>query len=725
MSYQKVCDMIKPSIAIDVKDKDMSRRFRVCNGTDMTRRRTRKIDHKVNSTSHHDRHRPTIHENIVRIVVWGCTTIYLSSQYLMAVSAFVPLASTPSIPFLSTTSISTIQVPPSTLLLHLDTESLEYDATSTATTTVTDTNYDGDSALTTESFRERYNDALPLWLLNKCEECGYVYPTRIQEQVLDAVLLPSNNNSNNDDPTNSNNNNFIVQSETGSGKTLAFLLPCLANIDATRSTVQVLIVVPTRELGLQIARVAKRLASSSASTIQNSSDNIHNSNDDNQTQSPKKIMIMSVLQGSQNRRQRAWAWAEPPHMIIGTPEELCTMIRSGGIKRYNSIKYLIVDEVDACLLNNIGKLASSSAGSTRGQSTQFTGTPLHELLSKYLSPTYDDGREALAMESDSASVTVGSSNNYNGNHNANGIQRPILQSRTTIFCSATIPQHRYFAKQCVQNQWMLHAPTYVSLRTGSQHLPSQLTHSYMITSEPGKKLATLRRIIKKLMTTCRQTNIPNRVVVFSDHNRPFEEIAKVLAKDLNGFYYNERTVSSLLSSTSTTTSLPPLQYQALVSVLRYEDSLSQRAIAMDALRGDSSNYRHKRRRRTDDNTAAEEEADDDSNDDEDDDIIDDDGNENALLSPSQAPTTLLRVLLSTDLAARGLDIVDITHIIHMDLPDNADIYVHRSGRTGRLNRPGHVISIITQEQEFVLQRIINQLQVDITCIGRPTTTSTA
>jgi Lhr-like helicase len=63
---------------------------------------------------------------------------------------------------------------------------------------------------------------------------------------------------------------------------------------------------------------------------------------------------MSVLQGSQNRRQRAWAWAEPPHMIIGTPQELNNMLRLGAIKRCNAIRSVTVDEVDACLLNNAG-----------------------------------------------------------------------------------------------------------------------------------------------------------------------------------------------------------------------------------------------------------------------------------------------------------------------------------------------------------------------------------
>jgi superfamily II DNA/RNA helicase len=451
--------------------------------------------------------------------------------------------------------------------------------------------YDGDGALTNETFRERYGDTLPTWLLDKCDECGWTYPTRIQEKVLDTVL-----------------------SETGSGKTLSFLLPCLASIDASRAAVQVLIVVPTRELGLQISRVAKRLAVASDTN---------------------KIMVMSVLQGSQNRRQRAWAWAEPPHMIIGTPDELCSMIQNGGIRRYNSIKYLVVDEVDACLLNNIGKVSSGPL--------QFAGTTLHELLSKHLSPTYDDGKEAMAMESDSAAANVGPIGS-----------RPILRSRRTIFCSATIPQHRHFAKQCLQNQWMLQTPTYISLRAGSQHLPSQLKHGYIVTADAGKKLATLRRMLKKLMSTCSETNEPKRVLVFSDNHRPLEDMAR---------------------------------HQALISALRYEDSLSQRAVAMDALRGTS--------KRDYDNVVS--------------------------IADENSSTVLLRVLLSTDLAARGLDIVDITHIIQMDLPEGADTYVHRAGRTGRFGRPGQVVSIITPEQEFVLQRLTNKLQVDITCIGRQTT----
>ena len=63
----------------------------------------------------------------------------------------------------------------------------------------------------------------------------------------------------------------------------------------------------------------------------------------------------------------------------------------------------------------------------------------------------------------------------------------------------------------------------------------------------------------------------------------------------------------------------------------------------------------------------------------------------------------LRILVATDVAARGLDVNDLTHIINYSLPDEPGIYIHRSGRTGRAGKKGVSISIIHKGEKGKLK----------------------
>lgn len=65
----------------------------------------------------------------------------------------------------------------------------------------------------------------------------------------------------------------------------------------------------------------------------------------------------------------------------------------------------------------------------------------------------------------------------------------------------------------------------------------------------------------------------------------------------------------------------------------------------------------------------------------------------------------LQLLIATDIAARGLDVSDLTHIIHYDLPDELEIYTHRSGRTGRAGKTGTSLAIINLREKSKLKRI--------------------
>lgn len=65
----------------------------------------------------------------------------------------------------------------------------------------------------------------------------------------------------------------------------------------------------------------------------------------------------------------------------------------------------------------------------------------------------------------------------------------------------------------------------------------------------------------------------------------------------------------------------------------------------------------------------------------------------------------LRILLSTDVAARGLDIDGLTHVIHVDVPREEEQYVHRSGRTGRAGKDGEVLSLLSIREEKDYRRL--------------------
>ncbi|MCL4271594.1 MAG: DEAD/DEAH box helicase [Anaerolineales bacterium] len=69
------------------------------------------------------------------------------------------------------------------------------------------------------------------------------------------------------------------------------------------------------------------------------------------------------------------------------------------------------------------------------------------------------------------------------------------------------------------------------------------------------------------------------------------------------------------------------------------------------------------------------------------------------------------ILVATDIAARGLDIETVSHVINYDMPDTADAYIHRIGRTGRAQRTGDAFTLVTDEDKDMirtLERIMGQ-----------------
>lgn len=69
----------------------------------------------------------------------------------------------------------------------------------------------------------------------------------------------------------------------------------------------------------------------------------------------------------------------------------------------------------------------------------------------------------------------------------------------------------------------------------------------------------------------------------------------------------------------------------------------------------------------------------------------------------------VQLLVATDVAARGLDVDDLTHVINYGLPDDIESYTHRSGRTGRAGKKGTSISIIHSREKFKVRQIEKQI----------------
>ena len=65
----------------------------------------------------------------------------------------------------------------------------------------------------------------------------------------------------------------------------------------------------------------------------------------------------------------------------------------------------------------------------------------------------------------------------------------------------------------------------------------------------------------------------------------------------------------------------------------------------------------------------------------------------------------LDVLVATDVAARGLDIEHVSHVVNYDVPPTPDSYVHRIGRTGRAGREGVAITLVEPREHRLLRNI--------------------
>ncbi len=73
----------------------------------------------------------------------------------------------------------------------------------------------------------------------------------------------------------------------------------------------------------------------------------------------------------------------------------------------------------------------------------------------------------------------------------------------------------------------------------------------------------------------------------------------------------------------------------------------------------------------------------------------------------------IRVLVTTDVVARGIDILQVSHVFNFDVPLIYEDYVHRIGRTGRANQTGEAVTFMTIAEEYHLKKIEKIIRMEI------------
>ncbi|KAI4317773.1 hypothetical protein L6164_025616 [Bauhinia variegata] len=408
----------------------------------------------------------------------------------------------------------------------------------------------GNSYITHESndvvgnptLREICRAHVPEHILDRMEEIGYVMPTDVQQQAL---------------PTLFSGRDCILHAQTGSGKTLAYLLLIYSVIKTTKS-VQAIVVVPTRELGMQVTKVARMLA---ANPVELQGEQ-------------KSCTIMALLDGGTLRRHKSWLKAEPPQLVVATVGSLCQMLERQMFK-LESVRVLVVDEVDFIFYSS--KQVSS----------------LRKLLMSYSS----------------------------------------CNNRQTVFASASIPQHRRFVHDCVQQKWTKRDVVHIHV-SPVVPMPSRLHHRYIVCHKKRKQETLLSLI---------HSDAPESAIIFVAEQ---SEKSKKMG--------NAPSTTLLIDFLKTS-------YQGSLDILLLEEDMNFNSRA------------------------------------------------SSLLEVKKGGGYLL---VATDIAARGVDLPEMSHIYNFDLPKTAVDYLHRAGRTCRKpfsNVKYTVSSIIAPEERFVLQKYENEL----------------
>ncbi|WP_416196408.1 DEAD/DEAH box helicase [Selenomonas sp.] len=140
--------------------------------------------------------------------------------------------------------------------------------------------------------------------------------------------------------------NLLVQAPTGTGKTLAYLLPILARLDAALPQVQAVVLAPTQELSMQIARTARELAQAAGIPVR----------------------VLGLIGGASIKRQLE-KLKEKPQLVVGTTGRILELTQKGKLK-LSGVRLLVLDEFDRLLDKQGGEETAAFVQRLRREATE-------------------------------------------------------------------------------------------------------------------------------------------------------------------------------------------------------------------------------------------------------------------------------------------------------------------------------------------------------------------
>lgn len=161
------------------------------------------------------------------------------------------------------------------------------------------------------------------WLCDRAENLGFRYPTAVQRRASLAFFKKRD---------------VVIQAQTGSGKTLAYLMPTIDNLDfVARKMLQVLIIVPSRELTIQTVMLAYRVFGGNVNVgVPGASDNMFN------YKGPQGIKVVGVFEEDHETRE---GFADVAEIVVGTPDALARM-KNAGFLEVDLAQTIVADEAD-------------------------------------------------------------------------------------------------------------------------------------------------------------------------------------------------------------------------------------------------------------------------------------------------------------------------------------------------------------------------------------------